>query len=94
MPRDDDTFTCPNCGADVPRRASACPECGSDANTGWSDNTIYDGLDLDDPDEFDYDDWLRREQGRPPAAEARWRSRAALIGWILLALLLFLFLRS
>ena len=21
---------CPNCGADVPRKAKACPECGAD----------------------------------------------------------------
>lgn len=25
-----------------------CPECGSDEETGWSDETIYDGLSLDD----------------------------------------------
>ncbi|QDU65405.1 zinc ribbon domain-containing protein [Engelhardtia mirabilis] len=40
------TFACPNCGADVRSDALACPECGSDAETGWSDETLYDGLDL------------------------------------------------
>lgn len=34
--------------------ATACPECGSDERTGWSENTLYDGLDL--PEEaFDQD---------------------------------------
>ncbi|MCF6159608.1 MAG: zinc-ribbon domain-containing protein [wastewater metagenome] len=46
-----DYFTCPNCGAEVPLKSLACPECGSDRNTGWSDDTIYDGLDL--PEEED-----------------------------------------
>lgn len=94
MPDARDTFPCPNCGADVPSGAPACPECGSDAKTGWSDNTIYDGLDLPDPDEFDYDEWLRREQETPDPVQAPWRSRAALVGWIFLALFLYLVLRA
>ncbi|MBC7784954.1 MAG: zinc-ribbon domain-containing protein [Burkholderiales bacterium] len=54
--RRDESFLCPSCGADVPAGAPACPECGSDDETGWSDQTMYDGLDLpnedadDDPD--------------------------------------------
>jgi hypothetical protein len=53
---------CPNCGADVPRNAKACPACGADENTGWSDETHIDGLDL--PDEpFNYDDFVSREFG-------------------------------
>ena len=48
------SFVCPNCGTDVDAGATACPECGSDERTGWSENSIYDGLDL--PDEaFDED---------------------------------------
>lgn len=39
-------FICPICGTDVPIKALACPECGSDEKTGWSDDTMYDGLDL------------------------------------------------
>ncbi len=42
----DDYFVCPNCGAEVPLKAKACQECGSDENTGWSEDTMYDGLDL------------------------------------------------
>jgi hypothetical protein len=56
---------CPNCGATVPRNAKACPECGSDEETGWSDATETEGLDL--PDEnFDYDDFVKKEFGKGP----------------------------
>ena len=41
-----DYFNCPNCGAEVPIKALSCPECGSDEKTGWSEDTMYDGLDL------------------------------------------------
>lgn len=93
MPKDDDSFPCPNCGADVPSRAFACPECGSDARTGWSDDTIYDGIDLPDPDEFDHEEWLRREQGaqQDRGPRGRW---AVAVGWILFALLLYLVMRG
>ena len=56
---------CPNCGASVPRDAKACPECGSDEDTGWSDATATDGLNL--PDEnFDYNDFVKKEFGKRP----------------------------
>ena len=45
-----ESFVCPHCGADVSVSAAACPECGSDEQTGWSEDTHYDGLDLPDPD--------------------------------------------
>ena len=41
-----DYFICPNCGAKVPVKSLSCPECGSDEKTGWSEDTMYDGLDL------------------------------------------------
>ena len=41
-----DYFICPNCGAEVPIKSLSCPECGSDEKTGWSEDTMYDGLDL------------------------------------------------
>ncbi len=41
-----DYFNCPNCGAEVPIKAKSCPDCGSDEKTGWSEDTMYDGLDL------------------------------------------------
>jgi zinc-ribbon domain len=64
---------CPNCGAEVPRNAKACPECGADEQTGWSEQTRYDHLDLPDQ-EFDYDDFVRREFGgkKPTPAGISW----------------------
>jgi hypothetical protein len=56
--------TCPNCGADVPRRAKACPECGSDESTGWSEDAQSQSLGLPD-DEFNYDEFVQREFGKP-----------------------------
>jgi zinc ribbon protein len=56
--------TCPNCGAEVPPNARACPECGSDEQTGWSDAAHTSGLDLPD-EEFDYDEFVGREFGKP-----------------------------
>ena len=43
-----DYFICPHCGAEVDIDAVACPACGSDEETGWSEGTAYDGLDLYD----------------------------------------------
>lgn len=52
---------CPVCGGDVPRNASACPECGADDLSGWSDDADETGaLGLPD-EEFDYDDFVKRE---------------------------------
>ena len=75
-----ETFTCPNCGADVPAKAKACPACGSDEKTGWSDERHYDGTGIEDPEEFDYDEWQRREQGTAkPAVGWAWWAVAVLI---------------
>lgn len=79
-----DEFICPVCGATVAARAKACPECGSDERTGWSNNTIYDATGIEDPEEFNYEDWKRRELKR----------RRPGIGWLwwLVAVGLFIFL--
>jgi len=53
---------CPNCGADVPRKAKACPECGSCEQTGWSEQAETSQLGLPD-DSFDYDQFVEREFG-------------------------------
>lgn len=51
---------CPNCGAEVPRKAKSCPECGADEETGWSEEAHTSGLDLPD-DSFDYNEFVKRE---------------------------------
>ena len=55
-------MTCPQCGAEVPPKARACPECGSDEQTGWSEQAQTGDLDLPDQ-EFDYNDYVKREFG-------------------------------
>jgi len=83
---------CPNCGAEVPPRAKACPECGSDEQTGWSEEAHADGLGLPD-EEFDYDDFVKREFGskKPVPRGIHW------FWWVVAVLvvagLLFLWLR-
>ncbi|MFH2000109.1 MAG: zinc-ribbon domain-containing protein [Planctomycetota bacterium] len=46
-----DYFVCPNCGAEVSPKALACPECGADDQTGWSEDTLYDGTGIEFFDE-------------------------------------------
>ena len=77
--------TCPNCGANVPRRAKACPECGSDETTGWSASARTQSLDLPD-EEFSYDEFMQREFGRPK------RSAGQILWWSVAVLLLLVFL--
>ncbi len=91
--RGDDYFLCPHCGAELPPSARSCPECGSDEETGWCEDADtwraggpsgYAG-----DDEFDYEEFLRREFGR---GRRSWRWLrlviALLVGAALLALLL------
>lgn len=75
--------TCPNCGADLPRKARACSECGSDKTTGWSDDARVGGLDLPD-DEFDYEKFVEKEFGEskkvvPPGIHPFWWLIALLV---------------
>jgi hypothetical protein len=67
----------------VPAKAKACPECGADEKTGWADDTIHE----EDPADFNYEDWKRREGvGKPTSRQVVIWAVAVL----LLALLLFL----
>lgn len=83
----EDYFICPVCGAEVPIHAPACPECGSDDETGWSENTLYDGLDLPDDDGFE-------EEGSPFSSSASgptlFRSRLLFLAVALIAAILFI----
>jgi len=62
--------TCPNCGADLPRRAKVCPECGADQQTGWSETAYAQDLDLPD-DSFDYGEFVEKEFGSEPQLKPR-----------------------
>ena len=66
---------CPACGEWIPRNAVACDCCGACALSGWKgDAEVYDGLDLPEDDDFDYNDFIAREfgEGKPkPNHKAR-----------------------
>ncbi len=53
---------CPNCGAEVPRKAKSCPECGADESTGWSEDAYTGNLGISE-DKFDYDEFVKDEFG-------------------------------
>ncbi|MEM6259318.1 MAG: zinc-ribbon domain-containing protein [Planctomycetota bacterium] len=46
MQHEDDWFICPVCGEEVKANALACPHCGADEETGWSEDTAFDGMEL------------------------------------------------
>ncbi|MDB6072660.1 MAG: hypothetical protein JWO89_300 [Verrucomicrobiaceae bacterium] len=55
---------CPACGEWVPRNAAACDCCGACASSGWKmDADVYDGLDLPDKEDFDYNEFVEKEFG-------------------------------
>lgn len=80
------TYPCPNCGAPVRAEALACPECGSDDATGWSEEA--DAWDAGasggyaEDDDFDYDDFIRREFGEGKRALS-WKK----VGFVTVAVL-------
>lgn len=90
-----DVFICPTCGALVERGAQSCPECGADDRTGWSETAGQ--WDPDIPtgyaeDDFDYEEFVRREFGEKGGAAAfgvrSWLLAAIAVGLCLLLLLL------
>ena len=84
--------TCPNCGADVPRRAKSCPECGADEQTGWSDSANADRLGIPD-DNFDYGEFIKEEFGRRRVKPRGVRWFWWITGLILLIVLLYFWIR-
>jgi len=85
--------TCPLCGGEFKKGLRACPHCGSDENTGWSDKTYLDGIDLGD--DVDYDELVKDEfPGRSTApAKLRWTTIAGIVVlFFFLAALLKIFL--
>ena len=73
--REPEFFDCPHCGAPVPVSATVCRECGSDAETGWSEDAEVGGVDTQtgysSDDDFDYNDFVRREFPGQSGADAR-----------------------
>jgi hypothetical protein len=88
-----ETFPCPTCGEEVPVGAKACPSCGADENTGWSENTVYDGADIPDPGEMDYAEILEKE-GLAKPKRSPVRVAVILLTFLLLAAFLLLYVLS
>ena len=69
MVRERETFSCPQCGDDVPVGSAACPSCGSDDRTGWATDddaeSVRAAQDLDLPethlDDDRYDEFVRED---------------------------------
>lgn len=88
------SFICPSCGEEVPVGARSCPECGADEKTGWSENTAYDGVDIPDTEEMDYESILEKEGLATPRRSGRdwtWIIVAAVL--VIVTILAFVFLR-
>jgi hypothetical protein len=78
--------------------ALACPGCGSDAQSGWSDEAdawsgdLPGGYGDDQDDDFDYEEFLRREglaeDGRPSRAAVQRLRIAAMIVLLVICVLL------
>ena len=83
---------CPVCGEDVPHGSLACPACGADHNSGWRiDADTQDALDLPD-DDFDYDEFVRREFGsalKPAGLKMIWWITAIILLALSIALYIF-----
>ena len=75
----------------MPPNARACPECGSREETGWSEAATSGGLDLPD-EEFEYDEFVKKEfrekTAKPHGISRLWW----VVGIVMLAILLGLFL--
>jgi hypothetical protein len=91
-PKLDAPDVCPICGEDVPRASLACPSCGADHNSGWRmDADTHDALDLPD-DDFDYDEFTRREFGsglKPAGIRTIWWITAIIL--LALSVVLYIF---
>lgn len=65
-------FRCPTCGKSLSPNARSCGGCGARREgKDWFGPEAYDGLGLGDED-FDYDEFLRREFGGAGSGPGGW----------------------
>ncbi len=93
----DDFFPCPHCGADVPVGATFCRECGASEGAGWgeeewSEDDFSGGYSAED--DFDYDEYLRREFPEKAERRAEMSPRAAFFALVAVLLIVSLLLWS
>ncbi len=53
---------CPGCGQVLSPNAKGCSKCGAGVKS-WSHNENYDGLDLPEGEDFDYEEFVKSEFG-------------------------------
>ncbi len=84
MPRSkpDEVFPCPNCGSDWPTSRKVCRSCGYSDEYAASD----DGFLPEDPNDFDYDDFVAREFPEHAAADSPAARRDSWTRWVVLAI--------
>ena len=84
----EDYFVCPTCGANVRVGRSGCPKCNPPRERkSWEQDEAYDGVDLQDDDDFDYDAFIADEFGGPK--ERTGKDTVYLIAGIVLLIALF-----
>jgi hypothetical protein len=79
-PKDADWYACPSCGAEVQVGSRGCPQCLSGKGSKWDQDEYLDGVDVpEDQEEFDYNDYIKREFGgrgasrlKPPSIAWKW----------------------
>ena len=79
-------FLCPNCGADIKTNATGCYNCGSDNETGWSENTYLDGVELSCDDE-EYEELRDSEFNHSRKKTHNW---VTITGFVLIVVFVFL----
>lgn len=88
--RQHEHFNCPHCGAELPAGAKFCRECGADDEMGWNEEDASSAADLPEgysnDDDFDYDDFVRREF--PDQADPTARSSRSHRLWVAIVLIL------
>jgi hypothetical protein len=83
----EETVPCPHCGEPIAQRATFCRACGASEDSGWDgagEGPLDVGYDTDD--EFDYDDFVRREFPDRSAGGSWGFSRPLLITVMILVL--------
>ena len=89
-PKPHGRFPCPCCGADVSAGAHFCRECGASEDSGWNEADEEPSGGYAEDDDFDYDDFIRREFPGQEDAGARHRlKRAFFVAVVLLVCLAF-----
>jgi uncharacterized membrane protein YvbJ len=86
--QEDDYFVCPNCGAELKIDAEFCRECGASEDSGWGEGNAGWDDDQAGEDEFDYDDFVRREFPEHSVPAADTGSKRWIVGIVVLLLCL------